>query len=195
MLDAALEGVGGGRVPASATLGDLLAAEDAGSPLFLALAAEEIKCRARAAGGDTYAAVEEANGFPGTTVDLLACIFDRLERRFGTTLVAEATTLVACSRSGLTDSEIFALLRGTPTLANLPVSEWEALQAELEPHCWPVERLPGAPNRFGIFHVTFRTAVFRRFADAAAAERCCSTCAWRRSVRRKTAARRRRTAA
>ena len=171
VLDAALEGVGGGRVPASATLGDLLAAEDAGSPLFLALAAEEIKCRARAADGDTYAAVEEANGFPGTTVDLLACIFDRLERRFGTTLVAEATTLVACSRSGLTDSEIFALLRGAPTLANLPVSEWEALQAELEPHCWPVERLPGAPNRFGIFHVTFRTAVFRRFADAAAERR------------------------
>ena len=171
VVDAALEGVGGGRVPASATLGDLLAAEDAGSPLFLALAVEEIKCRARAADGDTYAAVEEANGFPGTTVDLLASVFDRLERRFGTTLVAEATTLIACSRSGLTDSETFALLRGAPTLANLPVSEWEALQAELEPHCWPVERLPTASNLMGFFHHTFTTAVFRRFADAAAERR------------------------
>ena len=172
VVDAALEGVGGGRVPASATLGDLLAAEDAGSPLFLALATEEIKCRARAADGDTYAAVEEANGFPGTTVDLLASVFDRLERRFGTTLVAEATTLVACSRFGLTDAETLALLRGAPTLANLPVSEWEALQAELEPHCWPIERLaPIAPNLFGVFHRTFRTAVFRRFADAAAERR------------------------
>ena len=115
--------------------------------------------------------MEEANGFPGTTVDLLASVFDRLERRFGTTLVAEATTLIACSRSGLTDSETFALLRGAPTLANLPVSEWEALQAELEPHCWPVERLPTASNLMGFFHHTFTTAVFRRFADAAAERR------------------------
>ena len=172
VIDAALEGVGGGPVPASAMLGDLLVAEDAGSPLFLAMAAEEIKCRARAADGDTYTAVKEANGFPGTTVDLLSCVFDRLERRFGTTLVAEAMTLVACSRSGLTDAEMLALLRGAPALANLPASEWEALQAELEPHCWPIERLvPIALNLFGVFHQTFRTAVFRRFADAAAERR------------------------
>ena len=170
VIDSNLKGVGGGRVPASATLGDLIQCEDAGLPLYLSLATTEIKARARVNDGDTYAAVEEANGFPGTVVELLSSVFERLERRFGTALVAEATTLIATSFAGLQEHEILYMLKQTPALVNLPQSEWEALSYELEPLCWPVDRLPGVPAMV-FFHTPVKTAVLRRFADAAAERR------------------------
>ena len=68
-----------------------------------------------------HGVAEEANQFPGTVAGLLAAVFDRLEQRFGSTLVAEATTLVAASRAGLRDDEVLGLLRGTGAMAG-PVS-------------------------------------------------------------------------
>ena len=121
--------------------------------------------------GETYAAsLQQASVFPETIAGLLGSVFNRWEKRFGTTLVAEATTLIACSKTGLAPDEVFYMLTQTPALVNLPVTEWEALQNELETHVWPTERLPGVPA-LAFFHHTVKHAVLRRFADAAATRR------------------------
>ena len=181
VIDLRLKAIAGGRVPASASLQTLTQSEDAGSPLFLALACGEMNARMRIQSqqreisgngdGETYAAsLQQASVFPETIAGLLGSVFNRWEKRFGTTLVAEATTLIACSKTGLAPDEVFYMLTQTPALVNLPVTEWEALQNELETHVWPTERLPGVPA-LAFFHHTVKHAVLRRFADAAATRR------------------------
>ena len=124
----------------------------------------------RDARGDARAACEEARALPGNLPDLINAAFDRWERRFGTSLVAEATTLVACSRAGLREDEVFDLLRATPSLVNVPASEWDALRGELEPYCWPVDRLPGEPA-LCFFQPQIRAAALRRYASSGAEKR------------------------
>jgi hypothetical protein len=55
---------------------------------------------------DVHAAAEDANALPPTMMGLLGAFYDRLERRYGATLVAEAVTLLACSRNGLRNDEV-----------------------------------------------------------------------------------------
>ena len=175
-MNLALEGVGGGsadpaaRVDAAADLASTLDAGDAGSPLYLLVAAREVHAFVRDARGDARAACEEARALPGNLPDLINAAFDRWERRFGTSLVAEATTLVACSRAGLREDEVFDLLRATPSLVNVPASEWDALRGELEPYCWPVDRLPGEPA-LCFFQPQIRAAALRRYASSGAEKR------------------------
>ena len=175
-MNLALEGVGGGsadpaaRVDAAADLASTLDAGDAGSPLYLLVAAREVHAFVRDARGDARAACEEARALPGILPDLINAAFDRWERRFGTSLVAEATTLVASSRAGLREDEVFDLLRATPSLVNVPASEWDALRAELEPYCWPVDRLPGEPA-LCFFQPQIRAAALRRYASSGAEKR------------------------
>jgi tetratricopeptide (TPR) repeat protein len=164
VIEAALADVGGGRLSAG-LLEPALAPPDAGLPFFLFLAAQEIRATMRET-GDVYQAAEDANAAPGTLVDALSAAFDRLERRYGTTLVAEATTLLGCSRAGLREDEVLDALTRTPSLANMPPTEWSSLRGELEPYCWPVDRLPGEPA-LCFFQPMFRAAAMRRYADEA----------------------------
>ena len=164
VIEAALADVGGGRLTAG-LLEPALSAPDAGLPFFLFLAAQEIRATMRET-GDVYQAAEDANASPGTLVDALSAAFDRLERRYGTTLVAEAATLLGCSRAGLREDEVLDALARTPSLANMPPTEWSSLRGELEAYCWPVDRLPGEPV-LCFFQPTFRAAAMRRYADEA----------------------------
>ena len=101
---------------------------------------------------------------------MFASVFERLERRYGTTLVAEATTLMAASRAGLREDEVLWLLQQTTSLQNMPPSEWESLRTELEPYCWPIERLPGDPV-LCFFQGQLAAAAMRRYANTAAERR------------------------
>ena len=169
VLNSALATVAGGQIHVNEMLAGLVAKEDAGSPLYLLAAVNEIKARVRD-NGDVYAAADDANGFPDTLPDLFASVFERLERRYGTTLVAEATTLMAASRAGLREDEVLWLLQQTTSLQNMPPSEWESLRTELEPYCWPIERLPGDPV-LCFFQGQLAAAAMRRYANTAAERR------------------------
>ena len=144
--------------------------EDGGNPLFLFVAANEIKQRAKTA-ESLDALYEEANALPDSVIDLVGgALYERLERRFGTTLVAEASTLIACSRGGLRDDEIEKLLRQAASLSNMPPGTWASLKSELEPYCWPIDRLPGDPVTC-FFQHEIATWAIRRYASAGAEKR------------------------
>ena len=169
VLNSALATVAGGQMHVTEMLDGLVSKEDAGSPLYLLTAVNEIKARVRD-NGDVYAAADDANGFPATLPELFSAVFERLERRYGTTLAAESTTLMAASRAGLREDEVLWLLQQTASLQNMPPSEWESLRTELEPYCWPVDRIPGDPT-LCFFQGQFAAAAMRRYANTAAERR------------------------
>jgi tetratricopeptide (TPR) repeat protein/energy-coupling factor transporter ATP-binding protein EcfA2 len=170
ILIKALATVADGRMQVG-MLGPLLEKDDAGLPMYLLVAVQEIKARMRDTQDrdtqDVHAAAEDANALPPTMAGILGALYDRLEGRYGLTLVAEAVTLLACSRGGLRNDEVLSLLHQTSALANMPPAEWDGLRGELEPYCWPPDRLPGEPV-LCFFHQQVCAFAMRRYASAAA---------------------------
>ena len=168
ILNKSLATVGGGQLQVG-MLGPLCDKDDAGLPMYMMFAVQEIKARVRDT-RDVHSAAEDANELPPTMIGMMGAFYARLERRYGATLVAEAVTLIASSRNGLRDDEVLFLLQQTASLTNMPATEWDSLRAELEPYCWPVDRLPGEPVLCFFYHQLSAYGM-RRYASAAAEKR------------------------
>jgi len=166
----ALVSVSGGRFSAS-DLEVLLQNEDAGKPLYLLLAIEEVKQIAREV-KDPEQVVEAANSLPDTLHGLIARFCEHIEGTFGMAFTADAFGMLCCAHTGMSNDEALKMLRRNEGMENLQAVTWQAFTARIERLCWPVDRLMGCPPETRmLFHKTIRHLISRRYFENAGQQR------------------------
>lgn len=139
-----------------ALLLDASARPDAGLPLYLRVAVEEL-CLF----GEHGALEERIARLPPTLPALFEQVLARLEHDHGRPLTERVLRWIAASRSGLLEAEILDLLGGD---APFPRARWTRLYRSLEPYLHPGEEGAGL---LSFSHEQLRTAVCRRYLGVA----------------------------
>jgi WD40 repeat protein len=147
---------------------DTRARPDAGLPLYLMVALEEL-CLF----GDYAALDQRIERLPPTVADLFAQVLARLEQDHGQHLIESVCRWVAVSRAGLLEAEILDLLRRDA--ADLPPARWTQLYRSLQFYLRPAGEGKGDgqadPSEQGgvidFFHDQLRFAVWRRYLGTA----------------------------
>ena len=122
----------------------LMEKAEAGRPLYLVTALNEVERRYRrieedANEGEVAAEalqglVEDIVAFPDTTRGLFLEVLGALEHEYGQTLIGDTITLLACARSGLQVSELCELLRENDDQSDIEESYVVRLLDDLEPY-------------------------------------------------------------
>ncbi len=133
----------------------LLDKQDAGLPLYLTVACEELRVSPRFE--EITARIRQ---FPGNTPDLFAQVLDRLENDHGRGLVTDALCLIASSRHGLLESELLELLK-RDNEDRLPVNIWAQLSRSLSAYMRNTDE--NHEGLIGFFHEQLRHAVEKRY--------------------------------
>eukprot|EP00727_Mastigamoeba_balamuthi_P007200 m51a1_g310 hypothetical protein (2394) ;mRNA; f:402502-410085 len=140
----------------------LLRKPDAGRPLYLCVAADELR-----ACGVFEDLTERVRALQGTLPRLLDDVLARVERDHGRALVAQALAALACARGGLRVDELLALLRRPPEPA-LPAALWSRVAASLATFLRAREAPDGSGPLVDFAHAQLRAAAERRYVSGPA---------------------------
>eukprot|EP00741_Cyanophora_paradoxa_P005465 tig00000889_g5298.t1 len=153
-----------GKRLADAQLEAVVGKREAVNALYLSTAADEIRVY-----GLFERVTELIEGFAPDLEGLLAQLLARMEAEHGAELPRDALSLVCCSRSGLLEEELLALLRRPEDRAGaLPRAAWARLYYSLQSLMRPVGDGAGLLD---FFHRQVRKAVRVRYLTACP-ERC-----------------------
>lgn len=137
----------------------LLKKTDASRPLYLVVACEELRVF-----GIYEQLTDKIKNLPPTLPKLFDDVLIRLEDDHGKALVSQALSVLACSRGGLQEDELLAVLKREQDDTSLPRAVWgrlyHALKIFLRP---PGEGLEGSQGTIDFFHAQFKTAVEKRY--------------------------------
>jgi WD40 repeat protein len=148
-----------GEDPPAEGMSRLVTKRDAGLPLYLVLACEELRVY-----GVFERVDDRIDALPQTTEALFEQLLSRLEVDHGRELVARALGLVACARDGILESELLDLL--SDGAARFPHTRWARLRRSVSAYLRPTRKETG---ELVFFHRAFTDAVaVRYFADARA---------------------------
>lgn len=122
------------------------------NPLYMLAALEELR-----GFGSFERLNEQIDTFPqdgDTLVLLFSQIFERLEVEFDRQLVQDVLTLLACSRRGLFEHELVALIKKLPRAIDLPI-----ILLQLRAY------LHNSEGRIGFYHTKVKVAVEQRYLE------------------------------
>ena len=131
----------------------LVEKKDAGNPLYLKVACEELRLH-----GDHIIA-DKVKDLKDSLPELFNAVLDRIELDHGKEIVTRAFTFLACAPHGLLETELLDLLRPADE-PQLPRVIWARLYHSLRPYLSAGE---GAEGLITFFHNQFREAVERRY--------------------------------
>lgn len=131
----------------------LLEKKDAGNPLFLKVACEELRLH-----GDHLIA-DKVRDLKDSLPELFNAVLDRIELDHGKEIVTRAFEYLACAPHGLLETELLDLLRPADKL-QLPRVIWARLYHSLRPYLSAGE---GAEGLITFFHNQFKEAVEHRY--------------------------------
>ena len=134
---------------------ELISANEARNPLWLALACEELRMF-----GVFERLTVKIKELSGTLKDLVAAIIDRIICEDDSNLMKDAVCLLVCSTSGLTEPELQWSL-GTEK-EPLPLMTWKKCRIILQPYLLIVGKRRGEEN-LAFFHDSFNVVVKERF--------------------------------
>eukprot|EP01105_Mastigella_eilhardi_P019923 TRINITY_DN470_c0_g1_i2.p1 TRINITY_DN470_c0_g1~~TRINITY_DN470_c0_g1_i2.p1 ORF type:complete len:2366 (+),score=662.97 TRINITY_DN470_c0_g1_i2:216-7313(+) len=139
----------------------LLKKTDAGRPLYLVVACEELRVF-----GVYEQLTEKIKSLPPTMGKLFDEVLGRLEGDHGRALVGQALSVLACSRGGLREEELLAVLKREQDEAALPRAVWGRLHHALRSFLRPASTAADG-GTIDFFHAQFRAAVERRYLSLA----------------------------
>ena len=133
----------------------LLSKSEADRPLYLAIACEELRVL-----GDFKRVNERIRALPDSVAALIGQVLQRLEKDHGEPLIANALSLIACSRHGLLESELLELLKRDGE-EQLPQAIWARAYRSLKSYL----RSPGnaQEGEIGFFHQQLQWAAEQRY--------------------------------
>lgn len=134
---------------------ELVSANEACNPLWLALACEELRMF-----GVFERLTVKIKELSGTLKELVAAIIERIISEDGSNLMKDAVCLLVCSMSGLTEPELQWSL-GTEE-EPLPLMTWKKCRIILQPYLLIVGKRRGDEN-LAFFHDSFNVVVKERF--------------------------------
>ncbi len=141
---------------------DTTARPDAGLPLYLLVALEEL-CLF----GDYDALNHRIDRLPSTLSELFDQVLQRLEDDHTLDITEFILRLLAVSRSGLMESEILDILAKDGK--DIPNLKWTQFYRSLEFYLRPMDETTGV-GLIDFYHDTLRFAVYRRYLDMTSPE-------------------------
>jgi len=141
---------------------DTRARPDAGLPLYLLVAVEEL-CLC----GDRAALERRLEHLPAALPELFAQVLERLEHDHTFAVAESVLSRLAVSRSGLLESEIVEMLSGDAL--DVPRAHWAQFYRALEFYLSPMDETSRA-GLINFFHDQLRFAVYRRYLKMVAPE-------------------------
>jgi WD40 repeat protein len=128
----------------------LLGKNDAGSPLYLQVALDELRSF-----GEYERLTEYLHELPNTIPAMYEFVLDHLEAEHGEAFVRSVMSCLACGRYGMTESELLAL--GEPEGGAVTPLKWARLSRILDSH------LISRGNTLTFYHRQLREAVERQY--------------------------------